>query len=461
MNRTLKNLLATASALALVAVTAAPAGAAKPSEKTRGQSEVRKQSGSSHPSSQRATPRSGSSSRGSAPTVRSAPTQRSAPTVRSAPTQRSAPSFRSAPSTRSGGGPSIDRGRSMSTPRYESRGPSTRTAPAPRYESRGSDRSTRATPAPRSFERDTFNSRPDRGQSTQRREVERQQPSRGPRFEQPQREERGNSDRGSRAPQIDSRGRGDERRSEVGGRSDTDRRQDVRDLGRPGSRSDGRNDGRSIDEGGITRTRDGRAYDTSRSHDREGAKRWESQERFDRNFSGKRTQRFEGSVQRYERRSGGYNVWLSGGHCFFVPDYRWHLWPLRVGIFVTFGGYWNPLGYYNVYDYGYGPYWGVFGSHGGLYGGYSSGYYGGGYRPYPYQHYGYNATTYVQGYVDRFDEQDGSFVVRDDRSGRYISVYMRYDDPQYNSLRVGDWVTLSGTWTRDGYFEGYRIHDVR
>ena len=356
----------------------------------------------------------------------------------------------------------------MSAPRYESRG-STRTAPAPRFESRGQEHSTRATPPShgRSFERST----PERGQSTQRREVERSQPSRGPRVELPQRDSRGNSDHGTRAPQSDLRGRGNERRSDAGvrehGSGDRNGRQDVRDLGRPGSRSDGR-----ATDSGITRSRDGRTYDTSRSQDREGAKRWESQERFDRKYAGKRTQKFEGSVQRVEHRSGGYNVWLDGGHCFFVPDYRWNIWPLRIGIFVTFGGFWNPLGFYNVYDYGYGPYWGVYGGggyggyggYGGGYGGYSGGYSGGyndGYRPYPYRHYGYNATTYVQGYVDRFDEQDGSFVVRDDSSGRYISVYMRYDDPQYRDLRVGDWVTLSGVWTREGYFEGYRIHDVR
>jgi hypothetical protein len=177
-------------------------------------------------------------------------------------------------------------------------------------------------------------------------------------------------------------------------------------------------------------------------------------------------------VSRIEQADGGYRVWLDGGgHCFWIPDYRWSIWPLHVGISVVFGGFWNPYGYYNIYDYG--PYWGGYypgyypGYYGGYYGsyypGYDSGHYGGGYGGYYSGGYGGGygryETSYLQGYVDRFDEYAGTFVVRDDRSGRYATVYVRGDDPQFRYLQVGDWVSLAGSWRND-YFEAFRIDEL-
>jgi len=62
--------------------------------------------------------------------------------------------------------------------------------------------------------------------------------------------------------------------------------------------------------------------------------------------------------------------------------------------------------------------------------------------------------------VDRFDYAAGTMVVRDDSSGRYATVLMRGDDPQFGYLQPGDWVSLSGVWTRSGYFEAYRIENL-
>lgn len=181
--------------------------------------------------------------------------------------------------------------------------------------------------------------------------------------------------------------------------------------------------------------------------------------RYDSQYSGHRTQQFDGRVRRMEHGTGGYRVWLDNSdHCFWIPDARFLLFPLRLGISVSFGGFWNPSGYYNVYDYG--PYGG--GSYGGGYYGsgyyssgyYSSGYYGSGYGG------SYSSSSTLQGYVDRFDPTAGTFVLRDDSSGRDATVLMSGGDPQFRYLQPGDWVALSGVWTLSGFFEAYRIDNL-
>src|SRR5205085_5122894 len=59
-----------------------------------------------------------------------------------------------------------------------------------------------------------------------------------------------------------------------------------------------------------------------------------------------------GRVERFERWHRGYRVWIGGGlYPIFVPFERWRLFPLRIGLSIRFGGYWDPLGYRSVYDY--------------------------------------------------------------------------------------------------------------
>jgi hypothetical protein len=36
---------------------------------------------------------------------------------------------------------------------------------------------------------------------------------------------------------------------------------------------------------------------------------------------------------------------------------------------------------------------------------------------------------------------------------------MRGADPRFGDLRIGDYVELSGDWTRIGTFDAYRIYD--
>jgi hypothetical protein len=251
-------------------------------------------------------------------------------------------------------------------------------------------------------------------------------------------------------PDLRSRGPVGEpqRRDDRSGWRDSPRTQRPSDAGQTTRRST-----ETYDRG--NRHQDGR-YDTRSS----GRDRTAVAARYDDRYAGRRTQQFDGHVQRLERGDGGYRVWLDrGDHCFWVPDARFLLWPLRIGISVSFGGFWNPAGYYNVYDYGptFSPYYGS-SYYGSSY--YGSSYYGGSYYDRSYGGGSYDSSSFLQGYVDRFDDASGTFVVRDDGSGRYATVLIRSRDPQFDYLQPGDWVTLAGVWTRDGYFEAYRIEDL-
>jgi hypothetical protein len=212
---------------------------------------------------------------------------------------------------------------------------------------------------------------------------------------------------------------------------------------RPDTRYDARQD---------SRWRPGSRYDARQDSHWGSGTRYDDRRDFGRHDSSRRMN-FEGRVQRLERGHGGYHFWLD--NCrepFWIPDARFLLWPLRVGLSVTFGGYWDSAGYYSVYDSGTfgGPYY--YGSR--PYG--SSYYYGSG----PYVS-SYSTTYFVQGVVAGYDDRSGTFVVRDDRTGNYVNVVLRGDELGLGILRPGDWVSLSGAWTRGGYFEAYRLEDLR
>jgi len=220
---------------------------------------------------------------------------------------------------------------------------------------------------------------------------------------------------------------------------------------RPGSRYDSRQD---------SHWRSGSRYDSRQdSHWRSGSRydsrygtRYDDRRDFGRH-DGSRRMSFEGRVQRLERGHGGYHFWLD--NCrepFWIPDARFLLWPLRVGLSITFGGYWDSAGYYSVYDSA--PYGGSY-------------YYGS--RPYAGSYYygarpvggAYSATQFLQGVVAGYDDRSGTIAVRDDRTGSYVNVVLRSNELDLGYLRAGDWVSLSGVWTRDGYFEAYRVEDLR
>jgi hypothetical protein len=195
------------------------------------------------------------------------------------------------------------------------------------------------------------------------------------------------------------------------------------------NRSDSRSDNRSYDRG----SRNDRGYDNDRSGYRNHNYRNDNYRNDNYRNDSRRDYSTHGRVTRMERYRGGYRVWVGGGYPFYVPEARWRLYPLRVGVSIRLGGYWNAGGYYDVYDYG--PYDGA---------------YGGGYR----------TSGDVRGIVEEVDYRRGTAVVRDDDSGDFITVVLRGRDSRLGSLRRGDYVTLGGDWTR-GVFYAYNVLDQR
>jgi hypothetical protein len=157
--------------------------------------------------------------------------------------------------------------------------------------------------------------------------------------------------------------------------------------------------------------------------------------RNDGNRGGRQT--FEGHVTRIVPYGGGYRVWLDdrGGYPFFIPEARFRLFPLRLGLSIRFGGSWDPLGYYNVYDVG--PYGG------GVYPG------------------AYSTSGDLRGVVESVDYRRGTLVLRDDISGSFVTAVLRGNDPRLGDLRPGDYVDLSGAWSRSGVFDAFNVVDIR
>lgn len=138
---------------------------------------------------------------------------------------------------------------------------------------------------------------------------------------------------------------------------------------------------------------------------------------------------FSGRVNRVERYNGGFRVWVGGAqYPFFIGADRWSRFPLRVGLNVSLGGYWDPLGYYNVYNVG--P-------------------------------YGYSTGGDIRGVVESVDYRSGTAVLRDDVSGSFVTVLLRGNDPRLGDLRTGDYVDLAGAWSRAGVFAAVNVADMR
>lgn len=132
-----------------------------------------------------------------------------------------------------------------------------------------------------------------------------------------------------------------------------------------------------------------------------------------------------GRISRIDRWNGGFRVYIGGApYPFFVPEARFRLFGWRVGLDIRLGGYYNPLGYYEYYDDVYDG------------GSYSAG--------------------ALRGVVETVDYRRGSFVLRDDISGNFVTVLMRSGDRTFGAIRPGDYVDVAGDWSRNGLFEAYR-----
>jgi hypothetical protein len=211
------------------------------------------------------------------------------------------------------------------------------------------------------------------------------------------------------------------------------------DNNRYDNRGNNRNDNNRYDNRGNNRN-DNNRYD-NRNNSRNDNRRYDNRSRGSRNdwrpgSNPYRGQHYGGygRVSRYERYRDGYRVWIGGGlYPIFVPFSYWSRNPLRIGVSIRFGGYWDPLGYWSVYDYS------------------------------PYDGYGRYDNVYtsgeIRGTVESVDYRRGTLVLNDDLSRQFVTVTLPRDR-RADSLRPGDYVEFSGDWSRSGYFNAYRLDRV-
>jgi len=161
----------------------------------------------------------------------------------------------------------------------------------------------------------------------------------------------------------------------------------------------------------------------------------------------------EGRVRSVDRDRDGFRVRLDrGDYSFYVPQSALQdrgRNNLRVGVSMRFTGILDSNNdvYVSSADFL----------------GYGDDYYRDGYDRY---RYGNANREYVRGVVERVDVSRGTLLLREDRTGRRVSVVMpggnrNQRGADLNDLRRGDVVTLSGDWHRGRTFEAYRIEGLR
>ncbi|HKO55535.1 MAG TPA: hypothetical protein VJ276_06615 [Thermoanaerobaculia bacterium] len=226
-----------------------------------------------------------------------------------------------------------------------------------------------------------------------------------------------------------------DRRSESRDTRNYDRRNDNRDS----RNRDGSYDRRDASSSGRYDNRNNNRYDNNRNDSRYDNRnhngydnrnrsygRYDNRGSYNR-YDRSRPQYYRGRVSRYERYGSGFRVWIVGAPFpFFIPEVRFRAFPFRIGVDIRLGGYYNPGGYYDYYDVG-------------PIGAYSSG--------------------ELRGVVESVDYRRGTFVIHDDISGDFVTAVMRSRDRLMDDLRPGDYVELSGAWTR-GVFEAYRVAGI-
>ena len=176
------------------------------------------------------------------------------------------------------------------------------------------------------------------------------------------------------------------------------------------------------------------SFDRNRgSNDRSWSNYHSNRPRFDNR--GRRDTFIHGRVSRFLHERGGYRIWIDGGlYPIWIPEARISLFPhLRVGLSLGFGGYYDPAGYLEAYDY------------------YDGGYYGG------YAGSSAYSSGLLRGTVESIDYRNSTLVLRDDVTGNFVTTLIR--DRRLESLRPGDYAEISGDWTRNGVFEGLRLED--
>ena len=212
-------------------------------------------------------------------------------------------------------------------------------------------------------------------------------------------------DRGDRSRSDRSRGEGRYERNDRGDRNrggDRNRSGGSWDRNRGGSSRGGNDSYRRGDS-----SRSGSYGSQHRSH-----------------HGGRQAYHHRGRISHHQRYGNGYRVWVIGApYPFFVPLSHWHRDRFRIGLTIGIGGYYNPGGYYDYYD--------------GYYDGYRS-----------------TSRGVLRGVVESVDYRRDTFVVRNEATGSFVTVHSR---DRRDDVRAGDFVELSGDWTRSGVFTAYDV----
>ena len=124
-----------------------------------------------------------------------------------------------------------------------------------------------------------------------------------------------------------------------------------------------------------------------------------------------------GRVSRVHRYGSGYRVWIHGApYPYFIPLSHYRHDRFRVGLYISLGGYYNSRGYYDYYDD--------------------------------------RSSGAIRGIVESVDYRRDSFVIRNDATGSFVTVYAR---DRRLDVRAGDYVEISGDWTRSGVFQAWDV----
>lgn len=189
------------------------------------------------------------------------------------------------------------------------------------------------------------------------------------------------------------------------------------------------------------RPRNGSDWRNGRGDDRG----WERRDERHRD-RGARNLSAQGRITNLYREHGGYRIQLDrGSQWYYVPQSAWSRHrgrnaDLRIGVSVRLGGgYYDDRGWIHcsdidsIDDYGY--------------------------RDRYRDHF-------VSGIVRRIDYRRDVLELRDERTGRSITVDARRADRRNRrgidlaDIRRGDYVELEGSWVRGNVFEAYRIDAV-
>jgi len=152
----------------------------------------------------------------------------------------------------------------------------------------------------------------------------------------------------------------------------------------------------------------------------------------------------QGRINRIVPYGGGYRVWLDGwGYPYFVPYRFFNPFRFRIGLFLGFNAFYDPLGFYSVYDlapYRYPPV-------------YAGSYYrdDSSYRDDAYR------TDTLHGIVESIDLHVGTVVLSDDTSHQVVTALLPPRDRRVDDIRPGDYVEFSGVWNSRGQFDADRM----